>query len=56
MAPIFAVKGVHHHAQEALRLFEAAAVKEVASVELVTRLLSYLERARRSQGLRFEDA
>jgi hypothetical protein len=54
MAPTFVNKGVHHHAQEALKLFAAAAVQEAASVDLVVRVLAYLERARRSQGLRFE--
>jgi len=54
MAPLFAGRGLHSFAQEALRLFEAAAVKEAASVELVARLLTYLERARRCHGLRFE--
>jgi tetratricopeptide (TPR) repeat protein/DNA-binding XRE family transcriptional regulator len=54
MAPTFVNKGVHHHAQEALKLFAAAAVREAASVELVARILKYLERARRSHCLRFE--
>jgi tetratricopeptide (TPR) repeat protein len=54
MAPVFADKGVHHHAQEALKLFAAAARREAASVEFVVRVLTYLERAQRSHGLRFE--
>ncbi len=54
MAPIFVDKGIHHHAQKALELFAAAAVREAASVEFVGRVLTYLERARRAQGLRFE--
>jgi tetratricopeptide (TPR) repeat protein len=54
MAPIFVDKGVHHHAQKALELFAAAAVREAASVELVRRLVKYLERARRSHGLSFD--
>jgi tetratricopeptide (TPR) repeat protein len=56
MAPIFVDVGVHHHAQEALRIFYEAAVTEVASVELVVRLVTYLERAQRAHGLRFEMA
>ncbi len=54
MEPVFVHKGVHHHAQEALNLFAAAAVRETASLELVGQVLTYLERARRSRGLRFE--
>jgi tetratricopeptide (TPR) repeat protein/transcriptional regulator with XRE-family HTH domain len=54
MAPVFVDKGVHHHAREALKLFETAALREAASVDFVVRVLNYLERARRSHGLRFE--
>ncbi len=54
MAPVFVDVGVHHHAQEALSFFQAAAEQEAASVEMVARIILYLQRARCSPGLRFE--
>jgi len=54
MAPVFVDAGVHRHAQEALRLFREAAEREAISVELVVRIITYLQRARNAPGLRFE--
>ncbi len=55
-APIFASQDLHAQAQSALRLFQEAAEQEVASVELVMRIVKYLQRARRSPELRFDPA
>jgi tetratricopeptide (TPR) repeat protein/DNA-binding XRE family transcriptional regulator len=53
-APIFASQDLHAQAQAALRLFQEAAEQEAASVELVVRIVKYLQRARRSPELRFD--
>jgi len=53
-APIFAAKGVHPEAQNALALFREAVERETATVVLAQRLLHYLERARCEPRLRFE--
>jgi tetratricopeptide (TPR) repeat protein len=51
---VFQSKGVHREALAALRLFQEAAEREEATIELARRVLSYLFRARHDQGLRFE--
>lgn len=53
LAAIFESKGVHREALAALRLFQEAAEREKATVELARRVLRYLFRARYDQGLRF---
>jgi transcriptional regulator with XRE-family HTH domain len=55
-APVFTDQGVHAQAQRALRLFLEAAEQEAASVDLVVRIVRYLQRARRSPDLPFEAA
>jgi hypothetical protein len=54
MAWIFDAQGVHREALAALELFCRAAQEEHVSVDLARRLLSYLERARHDNELRFE--
>jgi len=54
LAAVFASEGVHREALAALRLFQEAAEREVATAELSRRVLRYLFRARYDQGLRFE--
>lgn len=46
-------KGVHREALAALRLFQAAAEDEIATVELAHRVLVFLYRSRYDKGLRF---
>jgi hypothetical protein len=55
-APVFEDQEVHAQAQRALRLFQEAAEQEAASVDLVTRIVRYLRRARRSPEMRFDAA
>jgi len=50
---VFQSKGVHREALAALRLFQEAAAREAATVELARRVLRYLVRARHDQGLPF---
>jgi len=53
---IFVSKGVHREALAALQLFQEAAEREAATVELGRSVLCYLFRARYDEGLRFEAA
>ncbi|HEY4562313.1 MAG TPA: hypothetical protein VIJ36_04995, partial [Thermoanaerobaculia bacterium] len=53
LAEVFESKGVHREALAALRLFQEAAEREEATVDLARRVLGYLFRARYDQGLRF---
>ncbi len=53
LAEVFESKGVHREALAALRLFQEAAEREEATVDLARRVLGYLFRARHDQGLRF---
>jgi hypothetical protein len=53
-AAIFAAQDVHAEAERALRLFCDAAAAERLTIELIARFRTYLERARRDPGLRFE--
>jgi len=53
LARLLDSKGVHREALAALRLFQEAAERETASVEMVRRLLGYLYRARYDQDLPF---
>jgi transcriptional regulator with XRE-family HTH domain len=55
MAPIFRAQGVHREALAALRLFSEAVERDAATVEMAQRLVSYLERARHDEQLRFEE-
>jgi hypothetical protein len=52
---IFQAQGVHREALAALRLFCEAAEKEVATLEMVRRMLDYLRRAQNDPSLRFEN-
>ncbi|HEX4963167.1 MAG TPA: tetratricopeptide repeat protein [Thermoanaerobaculia bacterium] len=56
MLPIFQSRDVHREALAALALFQQAASREEASLDLVERIATYLGRARRDPGLRFEGA
>lgn len=53
MVAIFQEQGVHREAMAAVRLFQEAADRERASVELALRLADYLRRARHDEALRF---
>ncbi len=53
MVTIFEEQGVHREAMASVRLFQEAADRERASVELVRRLADYLRRARHDAALRF---
>lgn len=53
MVKIFQAQKVHREAQAAMRLFQQAAAREQATIELVGRLAEYLRRARYEAGLRF---
>jgi len=53
MVTVFQEQGVHREALAAVRLFQEAAERERASVELVRRLADYLRRARHDAALRF---
>lgn len=52
---IFEAQRVHKEAEQALRLFCAAAEAERLTVELARRISQYLERAQQNPGLRFEE-
>jgi tetratricopeptide (TPR) repeat protein len=54
METAFRSQGVHREAIAALRLFQEAANRETATVELARRLVKYLLRARYEPGLSFE--
>jgi tetratricopeptide (TPR) repeat protein len=54
LAEVFEAEGVHREALAALRLFQEAAEREMATAELARRILRFLFRARYDQGLRFE--
>jgi tetratricopeptide (TPR) repeat protein len=54
LAEVFESRGIHREALAALRLFQEAAEREEATVDLARRVLGYLFRARYDQGLRFE--
>jgi len=49
----FREQGVHREAMAAVRLFRAAAARELATVELARRLGEFLRRARHEVGVRF---
>jgi tetratricopeptide (TPR) repeat protein len=53
MVVIFREQGVHREALAAVRLFQEAAEREQASIELVSRLADFLRRARHDAELRF---
>ncbi|MDP9120036.1 MAG: helix-turn-helix domain-containing protein [Acidobacteriota bacterium] len=54
MAPVFRSQGVHREALAALQVFSQVAVQpEKIDIELVRRLVRYLERARHDPDLRF---
>jgi tetratricopeptide (TPR) repeat protein len=53
LAEVFDSKGVHREALAALQLFQEAAERNEASVDLARRILGYLFRARYDQGHRF---
>jgi tetratricopeptide (TPR) repeat protein len=53
LAEVFESKGVHREALVALRLFQEAAERNEATVDLARRILGYLFRARYDQGHRF---
>jgi tetratricopeptide (TPR) repeat protein len=55
MLPVFQARDVHREALAALALFQQAAAREEASLDLVRRVSSYLSRARRDPGLRFRE-
>jgi tetratricopeptide (TPR) repeat protein len=56
LAEVFEFNGVHREALAALKLFQNAAERDEATVELARRVLGYLFRARYDQGLRFTAA
>jgi transcriptional regulator with XRE-family HTH domain len=56
MTPIFHAQGVHREAIAALKLFCEAAERELATLELVRRVVDYLYRAQHNPQLRFEAA
>ncbi len=53
MVTVFQEQGVHREALAAVQLFQEAAERERASIELVRRLADYLRRARHDAALRF---
>jgi tetratricopeptide (TPR) repeat protein len=53
MVKVFQEQGVHREALAAVQLFQVAAERERASLELVSRLAEFLRRARHEAGLRF---
>jgi len=53
MVKTFEEQKVHREAMAAVRLFQEAAARERATVELVGRLAEYLRRARHEEGVRF---
>lgn len=54
MVPIFQSQQIHREALAALAFFQQAAERATVTVELAEGVRSYLERARRNPGLRFE--
>lgn len=55
MVAVFQEQGVDRESLAAVHLFQEAAGREQASVELARRLADYLRRARHEAGLRFEE-
>jgi hypothetical protein len=53
MVAAFEAQGVHREALAAVRLFQEAADRERAGVELVRRLADFLRRARHDAELQF---
>jgi hypothetical protein len=53
---IFTDQELHAQIQKALRLFQDAVEQEIASIDLVARIVRYLQRARRSPELSFDAA
>jgi transcriptional regulator with XRE-family HTH domain len=51
---VFERHGAHPHALAALRVFAAAAERQQATAALASKLIAYLQRARRMPDLRFE--
>jgi tetratricopeptide (TPR) repeat protein len=57
MLPIFQAQDVHREALAALAVFQQAAARDAATLELVEEVVAFLGRARHDPGLRFgEDA
>jgi tetratricopeptide (TPR) repeat protein len=54
LAEVFKTEGVHREALAALRLFQEASEREMATADLARRVLRFLFRARYDQGLQFE--
>jgi hypothetical protein len=53
MLPIFQAADLHREALAALAVFQQAAAREAATVELVEEVAAFLGRARHDPGLRF---
>jgi tetratricopeptide (TPR) repeat protein len=53
MLPIFQAADVHREALAALAVFQQAAAREAATLDLVKEVAAFLERARHDPGLRF---
>jgi tetratricopeptide (TPR) repeat protein len=53
MLPIFQAADVHREALAALAVFQQAAARDAATLELVQEVVEFLERARHDPGLRF---
>jgi transcriptional regulator with XRE-family HTH domain len=54
LKPIFQAQGVHVEAMAALTLFAKAAEKEKATLEMAQGIVTYLRKARRDPGLKFQ--
>ncbi len=54
LKPIFQSQGVHSEAMAALTLFAKAAEKEKATLEMAEGIVTYLRKARRDPGLKFQ--
>jgi hypothetical protein len=55
MASVFRLQGVHREALAALKLFRDAAERQTVTLELARKILSYLRRAKKDPGFRFEE-
>ena len=53
MEPVFRAQGVHIEARKALALFRQAVELETVNLELVRRLVAFLDRAQHDPELRF---
>lgn len=56
MLPIFSSRQIHREALAALSYWKQAVEAETAGLSLVTRVASFLKRARHNPGLRFQEA